>query len=149
VDSTSADVGRFASLDLAAPNTLGNANATYAPRIAYLDKVAANGNLKLANKSGSGVWSSAVVDTAIDPTAVGTAISLALDPANGNPRIAYRRANTLTVASSTSLTGSFLFTSLGTSGVSASLALSPTGGVRASHQGTVGTPILEIWEIGP
>jgi hypothetical protein len=149
ISNSTSDIGRFARLDMARPNTLGNAGGFSAPRVAYFDLT--NNRLKLASGTSNSAfptWTLAVVDTAIDPGAAGTAVSLALDPTTGNPQIAYRKANTLTFANATSLSGPFQFFSLTPRGIAASMAATP-GGVRISHQGlNAGAPVLETWSLG-
>jgi hypothetical protein len=144
------DVGRFASLDLAKPNTLGNNTSNFAPRIAYLDKGATNGAVKLASIiDGAASFSNTVVDTGIDPSSAGESIALVIDPASGSPRIAYRATGNLKFASSASLTSNFQFlTPTATGGAGISMALTPLGGFRISYQGNSGNPQLEVQAIG-
>jgi hypothetical protein len=147
------DVGRFASLDLARPNTLGNNTTIYAPRIAYLDKGATNGAVKLASTiAGAASFTKTVVDTAIDPSSLGEAIALTIGQRSGSPRLAYRSGASgfLKFASSVSLTSNFQFlTPPATGGASVSMARTPLGGFRISYQGSsVGSPDLEVQVIG-
>ena len=146
------DVGRFASLDLAKPFTLGNPFSSYAPRIAYLDKGAASGAVKLAAKNIATGFTSTTVDTAIDPSSLGESIALVIDPSSGDPTIAYRAGSSgfLKLASSISLTSGFQFLApLATGGASISMAETPAGGFRISYQGSSsGSPQLEVQAIG-